>query len=171
MALCASTWSRIAHPWTWKKKCCLTQWMHGKGPSLCTLSCPGSWRSCSGRSFWLSFPGDPDFSGRNQSLDLMQITPKDYDNIDVSSIHHPRWRRLEGVKEMYQDTRVSFLCGCIDSFMDCFQHGGLDHLRWYRHSPHLVNVLLLSFFDRNDENSYWYGIQNFYINLNRHNEA
>ena len=47
------------------------------------------------------FEGDPDFCGWIQSLDVMEITQKDYDNICVSSIHHPKWRRLEGVEDMY----------------------------------------------------------------------
>ena len=37
---CINTCSRIAYPWTWRKKYCLILWMHGKGPWPCMLSCP-----------------------------------------------------------------------------------------------------------------------------------
>ena len=36
------------------------------------------------------FEGDPDVCSRIQSLDVMEITQKDYDNICVSSMNHPK---------------------------------------------------------------------------------
>ena len=36
------------------------------------------------------FEGDPDVCSWIQSLDVMEITQKDYDNICVSSMNHPK---------------------------------------------------------------------------------
>ena len=48
-----------------------------------------------------TFEADPDFCSCIQSLDMMEITQQDYDNICVSSIDHPNWCCLEGMEKMH----------------------------------------------------------------------